>query len=456
MSSFLGQYYGAEEGREIPAEVLTPLPVEDDGALDALFAERTGRRVALRTPKRGRLVQLLATARANAELGLQPAAGGPREPRRGLRRAAAGARAAPPPAPRSRATTSRPSRGRSRSRAASCSGTGSPRRPDFRRYRIREAAPDDDLACLREVLARRLARAESEPLPDLMLVDGGKGQLSVLSAALADAGLETDAISLAKERDAREPLAAGAALGRAQVGARLRPRPPGSGRRCRRARAPCCCCSASATSRTASRSSSSASCARRRAWSRSSRRSPGSGRASAGRCCGSSARCGRCAARAPERLAAVSGISARDAATLRGFFDAADGTPRGGSGSSGAGPAVKRGPAPSDFPGGVRACFAWPAGSASRSRSRRSRRRPRSTSGPTSRAAIHFTQDLNQVPARHRSQAELRALAPPEAGRLQTYSQPAAPAPGSGAAMRAGAPRRGARSAWRWRARAPG
>lgn len=42
---------------------------------------------------------------------------------------------------------------------------------------------------------------------------------------------------------------------------------------------------------------------------------------------------------------------------------------------------------------------------------------------------IHFTQDLSQVPARHRSQAELRALAPPEAGRFQTYSQPAAPAP---------------------------
>ncbi|HEY8154528.1 MAG TPA: TIGR02281 family clan AA aspartic protease [Myxococcota bacterium] len=46
---------------------------------------------------------------------------------------------------------------------------------------------------------------------------------------------------------------------------------------------------------------------------------------------------------------------------------------------------------------------------------------------------IHFTQDLSQVPARHRSQAELRAMAPPEAGRVQTYSQPAAPAPGLGA-----------------------
>lgn len=53
---------------------------------------------------------------------------------------------------------------------------------------------------------------------------------------------------------------------------------------------------------------------------------------------------------------------------------------------------------------------------------------------------IHFTQDLSQVPARHRSQAELRAMAPPEAGRLQTYSQPAAPAP-AGSATRAAAGR---------------
>jgi excinuclease ABC subunit C len=200
MSSFLGQFYGAEEGRELPAEVLTPEPVDDDGALAALFAERAGRRVALRAPRRGRLLQLLATAHANAELGLAKrlaaresveAAGSELQQALGLRRL-----------PRHiegydvstfAGTLSVASRVVFRD--------GQPSKADFRRYRIREAAPDDDLACLREVLARRLARIESEPLPDLMLVDGGKGQLSVLSAALADAGLEVDAISLAKERD---------------------------------------------------------------------------------------------------------------------------------------------------------------------------------------------------------------------------------------------------------------
>jgi clan AA aspartic protease (TIGR02281 family) len=54
---------------------------------------------------------------------------------------------------------------------------------------------------------------------------------------------------------------------------------------------------------------------------------------------------------------------------------------------------------------------------------------------------VHFTQDLSQVPARHRSQAELRAQAPHEAGRLQTYSQPAAPDPGSVSPRRPGAQR---------------
>jgi excinuclease ABC subunit C len=200
MSSFLGQYYGAEEGREIPAEVLTPLPVDDDGALDALFAERTGRRVALRSPKRGRLFELVATARANAELRLRQRL----EARESLDAACAELQRA--------LGLRRHPRHIEGYDVSTLAGTltvasrvvfrdGQPSKADFRRYRIRDAAPDDDLACLREVLSRRLARAESEPLPDLMLVDGGKGQLSVLSAALADAGLQTDAISLAKQRD---------------------------------------------------------------------------------------------------------------------------------------------------------------------------------------------------------------------------------------------------------------
>ncbi len=78
---------------------------------------------------------------------------------------------------------------------------GKPQKSGYRRYRIREAAGGDDFACLREALRRRVARLETEPLPDLLMVDGGKGQLSVASAVLRDAGLSVDVIGLAKERD---------------------------------------------------------------------------------------------------------------------------------------------------------------------------------------------------------------------------------------------------------------
>ncbi len=109
---------------------------------------------------------------------------------------------------------------------------GQPDKNGYRRYRIREAAAGDDFACLREVLTRRLARRDSEPLPDLLMVDGGKGQLGVAVAALRDAGVALDAIGISKERDA-------ARRRRGACGATAGSRP--SSCTCRRARTPCCC-----------------------------------------------------------------------------------------------------------------------------------------------------------------------------------------------------------------------
>ena len=49
---------------------------------------------------------------------------------------------------------------------------GQPVKNDYRRYKIREAPPDDDYACLRKVMQRRLAKLDREGLPDLLMVDG--------------------------------------------------------------------------------------------------------------------------------------------------------------------------------------------------------------------------------------------------------------------------------------------
>ena len=82
---------------------------------------------------------------------------------------------------------------------------GEPVKNEYRRYRIRNAEAGDDYACMREVLDRRFRRVEKEPLPDLLMVDGGRGHLGVVMAALDDAGLEVEVLGISKERDEASP-----------------------------------------------------------------------------------------------------------------------------------------------------------------------------------------------------------------------------------------------------------
>jgi excinuclease ABC subunit C len=204
LGSLLGQYYAVSGGRSIPREVLTPVRPEEAPALEAWLGERVGRRVRLRAPKRGPARELVAMACENAELALA---------RRLDARESLEATLAELQQELGLSRMPRRIEGYDISTHHGALSVGSrvvfeqgrPLRAEYRRYRIREAAQGDDYACLREVMTRRLARADSEPLPDLLLVDGGRGQLAVVRAALADAGVTLDAVSLAKERDEASP-----------------------------------------------------------------------------------------------------------------------------------------------------------------------------------------------------------------------------------------------------------
>jgi excinuclease ABC subunit C len=79
---------------------------------------------------------------------------------------------------------------------------GRPDRANYRRFKIKTVTGQDDFAGMAEVVRRRYSRLqrESQPLPDLILIDGGKGQLGMACAELAKLGLETiPVIGLAKE-----------------------------------------------------------------------------------------------------------------------------------------------------------------------------------------------------------------------------------------------------------------
>jgi excinuclease ABC subunit C len=92
---------------------------------------------------------------------------------------------------------------------------GALKKDDYKRFRIRTVAGADDFASLTEMLRRRFSRSleQGEPLPDLVLIDGGRGQLNVGLAVLQELGLDwIPVVALAKQREevyrseALEPL----------------------------------------------------------------------------------------------------------------------------------------------------------------------------------------------------------------------------------------------------------
>jgi excinuclease ABC subunit C len=81
---------------------------------------------------------------------------------------------------------------------------GLPFKPGYRRFRIKSVAGVDDFASMREVVSRRFRRLEEEGqvFPDILLIDGGKGQLSAALDAFRVMGIEPPTvISLAKEEE---------------------------------------------------------------------------------------------------------------------------------------------------------------------------------------------------------------------------------------------------------------
>jgi len=81
---------------------------------------------------------------------------------------------------------------------------GSMKKDDYKRFRIKSVAGADDFAALGEVLTRRFARAleQGTPLPDLVLIDGGRGQLNVGLKVLQDLGLDyLSVVALAKQQE---------------------------------------------------------------------------------------------------------------------------------------------------------------------------------------------------------------------------------------------------------------
>lgn len=208
IAAFLQQYYVGEVF--IPAEILLPLQIEEGGALTELLEEARGGRVTITCPQRGTKRELVELACKNAESAIRQ------------RDEAAAAAATTLAELRQRLQLSRiPARiecydistiqGRYSVGSGVTFSDGRPDKVNYRRYRIQSVTGQDDFAMLREVFSRRF-REDSiakNGLPDLVVVDGGIGQLNAALEIINELGLEGsfDLVSLAKSRTARDSAA---------------------------------------------------------------------------------------------------------------------------------------------------------------------------------------------------------------------------------------------------------
>lgn len=212
--AFLTQYYA--NASTIPREILLPTPIDETSQLEAWLSELRGRSVRLLVPQRGEKRHLIEMADDNARFALK-----------GEARAATvrkQATAALVELAEALSLSAFPLRIEaydiSNTQGGQATGSmvvfenGRPRRDAYRRFRVHLSGKSDDYAMMREILQRRFRRGLAElsdpaitrgkfaEFPDLLLIDGGKGQLAVAVDVLRDANIEgIEAIGLAKRHE---------------------------------------------------------------------------------------------------------------------------------------------------------------------------------------------------------------------------------------------------------------
>jgi excinuclease ABC subunit C len=199
LSSFISQYY--EDNPYIPREVLLPCELEDADLLAELLSDKKGRQVSLEVPQRGDKYHLVQLAVKNAELSYQKDHDESEQQQRALQEIQYKLRLQELPRRIECFDISNIS-GTLAVGSMVCFQDGQPDKQRYRRYRIQTLDGPNDFGMMLEVLRRRYRRAlEENDLPELLMVDGGKGQLQMAVRALDELGItDLDVVGIAKSR----------------------------------------------------------------------------------------------------------------------------------------------------------------------------------------------------------------------------------------------------------------
>jgi len=187
LHAFLGQYY---RERKPPPELIISHPVQQQDLFEEVFSERSGRKVLIQAHPRSHRKQWLELAGRNALNALHMRSSESSRISKQFESLAELLQLEDIPQTIECFDVSHTSGHKT---VASCVvfGVDGPVKSRYRRYNLKGFAPGDDYAAMREVLSRRYRKLQKEEghLPDLIMVDGGKGQLGIAMEVLADCGL---------------------------------------------------------------------------------------------------------------------------------------------------------------------------------------------------------------------------------------------------------------------------
>lgn len=188
LEAFLAQFYLAgQSDRDIPPDVILSEVIDDADWLTATLSEKRGANVRLRHDVRGERAKWLEMATTNADIALESRIASNTDQARRMRELQEFLELEEPPQRMECFDISHTS---GEATVASCVvfDQDGARKSDYRRFNIRDVTAGDDYAAMEQALQRRYTRIKREDgtLPELLLVDGGKGQLSKALSVLEE------------------------------------------------------------------------------------------------------------------------------------------------------------------------------------------------------------------------------------------------------------------------------
>ncbi|MBI2560643.1 MAG: excinuclease ABC subunit UvrC, partial [Planctomycetes bacterium] len=201
--AFLNQFYSYT--RFIPKEVIIPVETEDAQLLEGWLSDLKGEKVSVIFPRRGDKLSLVKLAQKNAENAFRARFITKEDHQQALNSLKERLQLTNIPE-RIECFDISNIRGKLAVGSMVTFKNGVPDKSGYKRFKIKTVLQSDDYAMMEEVLTRRYTKAiKDDDLPDLTVVDGGKGQLGIATKVFRELGVEgVDIVALAKGRNQKD------------------------------------------------------------------------------------------------------------------------------------------------------------------------------------------------------------------------------------------------------------